>query len=268
MKVTLPSGIELAYDEAGSGIPLLFIHGWPHDRTLWAGQLSGLSHVARCIAPDLRGFGESTVRGPWSMEQYADDLAEFMTALHVERAVICGLSMGGYIAYSLLRRHPHLVQALVLPSTRATADTEEARARREKLIAFVGEYGVEPLAGRQLPAMVGETTLQHRTDVKDRLLALMAKAPRDGVIGALRAMADRCDSTDMLAGIRVPTLVINGEEDTFTPTEEMRAMAAAIPGSRFVTLPECGHACAFERPDEFNRLVEIFLEHVTGKRSH
>jgi pimeloyl-ACP methyl ester carboxylesterase len=266
MKVALPSGLELAYDESGDGTPLLFIHGWPHNRTLWAGQMIGLAGGARCIAPDLRGFGESTVSPPWSIDQYADDLAEFLHVLGVSRAIVCGLSMGGYIAFSMFRRHRPLVEALILTSTRATADTDDGRARREKLIAFVNDHGVAPLASRQLPAMVGETTLQTRPEITEQLRELMAGAPREGVTGALRAMADRHDSTDLLGEIDVPTLVINGEEDTFTPTEEMREMASRIPPADFVTIPESGHVCAFEQPVLFNMYVRGFVEYVISGR--
>src|SRR5690349_24062690 len=105
MIALLPSGLELAYDEAGSGLPLLLLHGWPYNRTMWAGQLGGLATYARVLAPDLRGAGGSTVRGPYTMDQYADDLAAFLDALGIARAVVCGLSMGGYVSFAMLRRH-------------------------------------------------------------------------------------------------------------------------------------------------------------------
>ena len=132
MIALLPGGLELAYDEAGSGIPLLFIHGFPHNRTLWLGQLGGLPTHARCLAPDLRGFGGSSVQAPYSIDQYADDLVAFLTALGIAHAVVCGLSMGGYVAFSMLRRHRERVRALVLADTRAAADTDEARATAEE----------------------------------------------------------------------------------------------------------------------------------------
>ena len=138
MKVLLPGNLELAYEEAGSGAALLLIHGWPHNRTLWSGQLSGLSTHARCIAPDLRGFGGSSVTGPWSMQRYADDLAALLDSLGIDQAVVCGLSMGGYITMAMLRHHRDRVRALILTSTRATADTPEARDKRMRLITGTG----------------------------------------------------------------------------------------------------------------------------------
>ena len=259
MIALLPSGIEVAYDESGQGIPLLLIHGWPHNALLWSAQLTGLQTQARCIAPDLRGFGNTTVQAPYSIDQYADDLAALITQLGLARAVVCGLSMGGYIAFSLVRRHRHLIRALILTSTRAAADTPEGREKRARLIAFVRERGVGALAQKQLRAMLGETTFNSRPDVVESLRQLMAAAPEDGVIGALEAMAARPDSTDLLAKIAMPTLVVSGLEDTFTPPDELRALAAAIPNSRLEVIQGGGHVCCYERPAAFNHVVGEFL---------
>ncbi len=262
MIALLPGKLELAYEESGSGPPLLFIHGWPHNRTLWSAQLSGLSTHARCIAPDLRGFGGSTVSGPYSVEQYADDLVALLDSLGIDRAVVCGLSMGGYVAMDLLRHHPDRVRALILTSTRATADTPEAREKRMRLIAFVREQGVEALAARQLKAMVGETTFTSRPEPLEELRRLMAEAPLEGVVGGLQAMADRPDSTALLAAVRTPTLVVGGAEDTFTPPAELGTLAATIPNARLELIATAGHVCAFERPAAFNHVVAEFLERL------
>lgn len=258
MIVMLPGGLEVAYDDVGTGVPVLFIHGWPHNRTVWAAQLSGLPTYARCLAPDLRGFGDSSVLPPYSIDQYADDLAAFLGIIGVERAVVCGLSMGGYIALAMQRRHRTLLRGLVLTGTRATPDSAEARARRMRLIDFVEEHGVPALAGQQLRAMLGETTFSTRPDVREALNALMAGAPIEGVVGALRAMAGRPDSTALLAGIDVPTLVVSGSEDTLMPTEDMRGLAAAIPRAHFEVI-DGGHLCPYERPAAFNHVISEFL---------
>ncbi|MEO8336787.1 MAG: alpha/beta fold hydrolase [bacterium] len=259
MIAMLPGGLELTYDDMGSGTALLFIHGWPHDRKLWAAQLRGLQTQARCIAPDLRGFGDSSVVPPYSIDQYADDLVALLAMLGIEQAVVCGLSMGGYVALSILRRHRSLLRGLILTSTRARADTPEAREKRMKLIEFVGEQGVEALATRQLKAMVGETTFTSRPDVLEALRLMMAAAPLEGVVGALHAMADRRDSTDLLAGIDFPTLVVSGAEDTFTMPDEMRALSDAIPGSRLEVIDGGGHVCPYEKPAAFNHVVAEYL---------
>ena len=259
MIAMLDGGIEIAYDDVGAGPPVLFIHGWPHNRTLWAAQLSGLPTHAHCIAPDLRGFGGSSASPPYSIDQYADDLAAFIGVLGIDRVVVCGVSMGGYAALSMWRRHAPLLRALILTSTRATADSPEAREKRARLITFVREHGVEELAGRQLKSMVGETTFNSRPDVREALRLLMAGAPADGVIGALEAMAARSDSTDLLAGISVPTLVVSGSEDTFTPPDEVRGLAQAIPGARLEVIQGAGHVCCYERPAAYNHVVGEFL---------
>jgi 3-oxoadipate enol-lactonase len=255
----LPGGLELAYDETGSGIPLLFIHGFPHNRTLWVGQLGGLPTHARCLAPDLRGFGGSTVQAPYSIDQYADDLVAFLETLGIAQAIVCGLSMGGYVAFSMLRRHRERVRALVLADTRAAADTDEARANRMQLISFIEEQGIEALAARQLKSSVGRSTFENHPQLVETVRRMMASTPREGAIGALRAMAARPDSTEMLAAIDVPTLVVGGAEDTFTPADELRALAAAIPRSRVEVIESCGHVCPLERPAAFNHVVSEFI---------
>jgi 3-oxoadipate enol-lactonase len=259
MIALLPGGLELAYDESGRGVPLLFIHGWPHNRTLWAGQMSGLPTLARCIAPDLRGFGGSTVTGPYSIAQFADDLAALLDALELEQVVACGLSMGGYVALALLRRHRARVRGLVLTSTRATADTPEASDKRARLVDFIAAHGVEALAGAQLAGMLSRVTLESRAGVREALREIMASASPQGAIGGQRAMMERPDASDLLATIDVPALVVAGAEDVLTPPDEQRALAAAIAGCRFELLAGAGHACAFERPAAFNHVLTEFL---------
>jgi pimeloyl-ACP methyl ester carboxylesterase len=259
MIVLLPGGVELAYDESGTGVPLLFIHGWPHNRTLWTGQMSGLPTQARCIAPDLRGFGGSPAKGPYTIARYADDLATLLDALAIDRVIACGLSMGGYVALAMLRHHRARLRGLILTSTRATADTPEAREKRARLIEFIQEHGMESLAGRQLRGMLGHATFDTRPEVRESLRLIMASSPKEGAIGALRAMMERPDSTDLLPTIDLPTLVVAGAEDTLSPPAEQQALAAAIPESRFELIAGAGHACAYERPAAFNHVVTEFL---------
>jgi 3-oxoadipate enol-lactonase len=259
MIALLPGGLELAYDEAGSGTPLLLVHGWPFDRRMWGGQLGGLAPFARVLAPDLRGVGGSTVSGPYTIDQYGDDLVAFLQSLGITRTVVCGLSMGGYVAFSMFRRHRDRVRALILADTRATADTEEIRANRERLVALIETEGMDALAARQLRSLLARSTLERQPPLVESVRHMMASVPPAGAIGALRAMAARPDSTSLLGTIDVPTLVVGGAEDGVTPPDVLRSMAAAIPNSRVEILEQGGHLCPLERPAAFNRVVGEFL---------
>jgi pimeloyl-ACP methyl ester carboxylesterase len=259
MIALLPGGLELAYDEAGSGTPLLLVHGWPFDRRMWGGQLGGLAPFARVLAPDLRGVGGSTVSGPYTMDQYADDLVAFLQSLGITRTVVCGLSMGGYVAFSMFRRHRDRVRALILADTRASADTDEIRANRTRLAALIETEGMNALAERQLRSTLARSTLERQAPLAESVRHMMASVPPEGAIGALRAMAARPDSTPMLGTIDVPTLVVGGADDGVTPPDVLRSMAAAIPNSRVEILEQGGHLCPLERPAAFNRVVGEFL---------
>ena len=256
----------LSYDDAGNGRALLFVHGWPLDRTIWLGQLGGLAIHARCIVPDLRGFGGSPGddAGSATIDGYADDLVHLLDALAIPRAVVCGLSMGGYVALSLLGRHPSRVDGLILADTRAGADSAEQRATRERLIAFVQAQGIPALADQQLDKMVGSTTRASRPELCEMLRRMMAGAPPRSVVGAQRAMLVRRDWSAALASIAVPTLVVAGAEDAIIPVAEQRAMADAIPGAQWVEIPGAGHVAPFERPAAFNHAVTEFLLSMDG----
>jgi len=256
--------IELAYDDAGGGMPLVLIHGFPHHRALWEPQLRGLSSRCRCLTPDLRGFGESEVCPPFTIDQYADDMAHLLDALGIERAVIGGLSMGGYIAFAFWRRHRGRVLALILADTRGTPDTEEGRAKRRDLIASARARGSVAVADAMIAGMVGATTRERQPAVVAAVHAMLAGAPLEGVIGALEALAGRADSIPTLATIDVPTLIVVGEEDALTPPADSERLHAGIAGSILEIIPKAGHVSNVERPAAFNHLVGEFLERVSA----
>ncbi|HJU89864.1 MAG TPA: alpha/beta fold hydrolase, partial [Gemmatimonadaceae bacterium] len=257
-------GIELGYDEAGSGTAILFLHGFPHDRTLWAPQLTGLSRRGRVIAPDLRGFGESTAAPPYSVDQYADDAAALLDALNIERAVVGGLSMGGYAALAFWRRHRHRVRALVLADTRAGADTDDGKAKRREMIELARTRGSSAVAQQMITGMVGKTTRDRRPETVDSVRAMMERANVDGVVGALEAMTERPDSTSTLSTIDVPALIIVGAEDVLTPPKEAATLASAIPRSTLEVIPRAGHVSNVERPAAFNYVVTDFLRRAVA----
>lgn len=261
--IALSRGIDIAYDDVGAGLPVVFLHGFPHNRSLWAPQLGGLLARARCVAPDLRGFGDSEISGPYTMDRYADDVIAMLDALQIERAVIAGLSMGGYIAFALWRRHRQRVRALILAATRPGADSEEARAKRREHIALAGAKGSGAVADALIAGMVGRTTRERHPDIADAVHRMLTMAPVNGVIGALEAMIARPDSTPILATIDVPTLIIVGEEDVLTPPKEAQAMHEQIPGSRLEVLAGAGHVSNVERPAAFNHVTSEFLGVLT-----
>lgn len=253
------AGADIAYDDVGSGIPVVLLHAFPLDRTMWAPQLGALVANARCIAPDFRGMGCSSVVGPFSMDRYADDTVGVLDALRIDRAVFVGLSMGGYVAFNLFRRHRARVRALVLSDTRAAADTPEGLERREVLIETARTNGSTAVAALQLDGLIGKTTRKRHPHVVDAIHARMTLAPVEGVIGALQAMMRRPDSTALLGSIDAPTLIIVGEEDVVTPPKEARAMHHAIRGSRLEVIEKAGHLSNIERPAAFNTVVSEFL---------
>jgi pimeloyl-ACP methyl ester carboxylesterase len=257
--IALCGDIEIGYDDVGKGVVVLFVHGFPHNRALWAAQLGALMGGVRCIAPDLRGFGESTIVAPYSMDQYADDLAALLDALRIDRAVVCGLSMGGYVAFALWRRHRSRVRGLILMDTRAGADSAPARARRDEMIALARARGSAGVADAMIAGMVGARTRDKCPDIVDDVHRMLAGAPLPGVIGALQALRDREDSTATLGTIDVPTLVIVGEDDVLTPPSEAALLHAGIRGSTLEVITGAGHVANVERPAAVNHVVTEYL---------
>jgi 3-oxoadipate enol-lactonase len=257
--IALVGDTEIAYDDVGSGLPVVFLHAFPLNRTMWDPQVTALVGESRCIAIDYRGLGESKGGEPYSMDRYADDVAGVLDTLHIARAVVIGLSMGGYVAFALWRRHRDRVRALVLADTRATADTPETIARRRELIEIARAQGSTAVANAQITGLVGKTTREKRPDIYDAMHRMIAQAPVAGIIGATEALMSRPDSTETCATIDVPTLVVVGDEDVLTPPRDAARLADAIRGSRLEVLQGAGHLSNVERPAAFNTVVSEFL---------
>jgi 3-oxoadipate enol-lactonase len=265
--IAVVDSLDIGYDDVGtigvSGTPILFIHGFPLNRTMWAPQVSALVERSRCIAADLRGFGESSVRPPYSMDQYADDLIHLLDQLHIDKVIVVGLSMGGYVSFALWRRHKHRIRALVLADTKATADNEETLAKRRKTIDLARSEGATAVANLQIASLVGKTTREKNPDTYDAVHRMIAQSNVDGIVGGLEAMMARPDSTATLETIDVPTLVIVGEEDVLTPPNEAKAMQQRIAGSRLEVIEHVGHLSNMERPAAFNHVLTEFLVALT-----
>ncbi|MGQ0715594.1 MAG: alpha/beta fold hydrolase [Gemmatimonadaceae bacterium] len=254
----------IAYDDAGEGTPVLFVHGFPHHRKLWAPQMRALAGHCRVIAVDLPGFGESDMPERFSIEAWADGLARFLDVLGIDRAVITGLSMGGYITLALWRLHRERVVALVLSDTRAGADSEEGKAKRRETIELARREGPTAVARAMLPGMVGKSTREREPSVMATMRAMLEGASVDSIVGASEAMIARADSASLLATIDVPTLIVVGDEDVLTPPKESRAMHAAIPGSQLEIIPGAGHVSNIERPAAWN---QVFMEFLARMRA-
>jgi len=251
--------VAIAYDDIGTGPPVVFLHAFPLDRTMWAPQTSALAARCRCIAVDARGMGESAGGPPFTMDSYANDVVGVLDAIGVDQAAVVGLSMGGYVAFALWRRHRRRVRALVLADTRAGPDDAKARAKRQELAELARRDGSSAVADRQITGLLGKTTRERHPHIVAAVQRMMSGAKPEGIIGALEAMMARPDSRPTLATIDVPALVIVGDEDVLTPTKEARAIGAAVAGSRLEVLTQAGHLSNIERPAAFNALLAEFL---------
>ncbi len=234
----------LAYDDHGIGLPVLFLHAFPLNRYMWQGELITLlsDERYRLVALDWRGFGESEITTSIStMELFADDVAGLMDFLGIQQAVLCGLSMGGYAAFAFLRKYPQRVAGLILADTRPGADGPEALANRENVAHIAETQGTGTIADLQVPRILSEYTRQHHPEVEMRVRQMIEVATSQGIAAASRGMALRTNSTELLARITCPTLVIVGEQDALTPPSVAQEYASQIPGAQLVVIQHAGH---------------------------
>jgi 3-oxoadipate enol-lactonase len=190
---------------------------------------------------------------------FADDVAGLMDVLGMQNAVLCGLSMGGYAAFAFLRKYPQRVGGLILADTRPGADTPEARANRENVARIAETQGTGAIADLQVPRLLSEYTRQQHPEVEARVRQLIDEATPQGIAAASRGMAQRADSSDLLAGITCPTLVIVGEQDALTPPTVAQDYASRIPGAQYVVIPQAGHLSNLEQPEVFLLAISGFL---------
>jgi pimeloyl-ACP methyl ester carboxylesterase len=262
----------LAVQTVGSGLPLVLLHAFPLDHGMWLRQ-EPLGESLRLIVPDLRGFGGSTGSVPRGIADLADDVAALLDGLHLERpAVICGVSMGGYVAQHVAARHPDRVAALVLVDTKLEADTPEARAARVDLAGKVGRLGQSILADAMIPRLLAvprsdadPAVVARHAENRALLQALVERQPVATIQAALAALGDRPDMTDAMRHVAVPTLLVVGAEDQITPPACLEAAEATIPGAKLLIVPAAGHLVPLEAPEVFNRaIVEFLAESLRG----
>lgn len=253
--------ISLYLQDEGQGDPILFVHGFPLDHTMWKQQISVLSATYRCLAVDLRGFGKSTAtNGTVTMEQMADDLAALLDKLEITQPVtLCGLSMGGYVAWQFWERHRNKLARLILCDTRAIADTDKARADRLITADKVEAEGTSQLAEAMLPKMYAKSTQHQQPDLIENTRKTILESSPTGVAAAARGMAARPDVTKWLPAITVPVLLLTGEHDSISTVDEMAEINRMLPKSKHVVIDNAGHMAPQEQPQATNRAILDFL---------
>lgn len=255
------NGIEMDWRERGEGDAILFIHGFPFNSVMWEPQLARLPGGWRGIAPDLRGFGATAAGSEalYSMALYARDLEALLDHLSVQQCVICGLSMGGYIAFQFWRLFRERVRAAVLCDTRAAPDSPEARTGRYQLAERARADGVGAVIDAMLPKLVAANTRRTRPDVVEQITAMMCETPIETVARTLAGLAERPDAAAILPTIDVPALIVMGDEDAITGRGPVEMLARGIRGARMVTIDAAGHLPNLEQPDAFNEALSSFL---------
>ncbi|HVL91686.1 MAG TPA: alpha/beta fold hydrolase [Actinomycetota bacterium] len=249
----------LTYEERGGGPALVLIHGFPLNSSMWIEQLKGLAKVRTVIAVNLRGHGYTQVDSAdgFSMDLFADDVAATLDDIGVDKADICGLSMGGYVAMAFWRRHKDKVRSMIFADTKPEADSDEAKAGREKTAAAVREQGIQPLVDGVLPKMFGPNPSE---ELVAATRAMFESTPPEVAAADLLAMRDRPDSD--LSVIDVPCLWIHGEGDQIMPIDAARTAAGTIPDCTFVAVPDAGHMSPLENPGVVIPAMTEFLQKV------
>ena len=250
--------LEIAYEDRGSGEPLLLLHAFPFDREMWLPQWRTLSETHRVVAPDFPGFGESgePTEG-FTVVALADIAADFLDAIGITGLVtVCGLSMGGYVALSLARRQPQRLRGLILADTQAEPDDEATKLNRAEMIAVAREKGAAGVFEQLRPRLFGEKT---NPEAIESLKKIASRQSEPSVVLAIQALRERSDATPGLELIAVPTLVIVGEHDAITPPEVARTMADHISRATLAIIPNAGHLSNSEQPEAFNAAVLAYM---------
>lgn len=251
--------VQLYFEEHGQGFPVVLLHGFPLDHTIWEPVLSAIKEHARIILPDLRGNGQSPVTdGVYSMRLMAADLATLLDKLEIDRAILVGHSMGGYVSLAFAYAYPNRLAGLGLISTQAAADSPEKRQDRLNLADEIGRKGVRHLAE------VMSARLTTRPELISPLRTLILKMNPKGAIGDLKGMAERSDMTEFLPSITVPSLVLAGAEDIILPIERSRTMAKMLGRAWLVEIPSAGHVPMMEYPQPVAEAIDQLIEGVSG----
>lgn len=243
-----------------AGVPIILIHAFPLNHTMWKPQMSALTGKFRVIAYDVGGHGGSNVGdGQYTIELFVGDLIALLDYLKIEKAILCGLSLGGYIALRAVERHSVRVSALVLADTRSEADSDDAKVKRTTTLQLIKEKGVSVFAEEFVKMTFSPETFDANPELVRTVKKMILKNPPLGICGALLALGLRTDTTTSLQHIKVPTLILVGEKDKITPPAASLAMLEKIPNAQMHIIPHAGHFSNMENPSEFNRRLLSFL---------
>ncbi len=258
--------IQLSYDDVGAGaIPIIFLHGYPFDKTMWQGQLDFLVTTNRVIAYDIRGFGKSKDEtASLSIDLFVADLQAFMDKLNIERAIICGLSMGGYIALNAVKKFPERFEALILCDTQCIADPIEVKQKRYETIAKIEAEGVTNFNEGFIKGVFHKNSIANKKELVEQLSEVVYANSKHIMKQGLTAIAERSETCSSLNEIKIPVLVICGREDSLTPVVQSEFMHKTINGSKLVIIDEAAHVSNLEQPQVFNKNLDAF---VTALRS-
>ena len=259
------NGVEISYLEAGvaDAGAVIFIHGFPFNKLMWTSQLEAVGKTFRCIDYDVRGHGQSQASDvEFSIDLFADDLLAFLDALKIKKAVVCGLSMGGYIALNAIQKQPEKFAALLLVDTQCGADTPEGREKRMKTIAFIRKNGLEVYAEESLKNLFAPASFQTRRQAVQFIHQTILHTPAEIICRTLQALANRTERCAYLSTINVPVCVVVGSEDKITPPAVAQKMAAEIPDSTLIVIDKAGHLTNLEEPEVFNKAVIGFVKNI------
>jgi len=251
----------LSYDDVGEGsTPIICLHGYPFDKTMWQGQLDFLKSSNRIIACDIRGFGKSTdEKSHLSIDLFSEDLIAFMDKLKINKAIVCGLSMGGFIALNALKRFPNRFEALILCDTQCIADSIEVKEKRYKIIDEIEVDGAANFNEGFIKSVFHKDSITNKKELVEQLRSVVFSNSKHIISQGLVALAERSETCSTLNKITVPTLIICGREDEVTPLAQSEFMHATVKGSILHVIEDAGHVSNLEQPDEFNKHLLDFL---------
>jgi 3-oxoadipate enol-lactonase len=260
------NNFDLSYDDVGEGlVPIVFLHGYPFDKTMWHEQLEFFKATYRVIACDIRGFGKSTdEESHFSMDLFANDLILFIDKLGLDKVIICGLSMGGFIALNAMKRFPSRFEALILCDTQCVADSHDVKAKRYKNIEEIKEYGVASFNEGFIKNVFHEDTLANKPELVEQLRKVVFSNSQHIITQGLVALAERSETCSVLDSISIPTLIVCGREDAVTPLDESKFMNKHIKGSVLHVINTAGHVSNLEEPSKFNKHLRDFLADFCG----